>query len=105
MAQLEGYLLWNAEVAEAHRQARDFADRLPWLTSTQREEVERVYADDRITVSRGVLTRIAGRAGELRSEYSAAYRQLRLRCALSLGLTGTALLSFALTLVVLARRG
>lgn len=105
IAQLEGYLLWNAEVAEAHRQARSFADRLPWLTVAQREEVERAYAADRMALSRSVLTRIADRAAELRREYGERYRQLKVRCVLTLTLTGTAVLSFATAMLVLAARG
>jgi hypothetical protein len=80
LAQVEGYLLWNAEVAEARRQARHFADALPWLTTAQREDVERVYVTDRMAVSRETLTRIAGRAVELRGEYTARYDRLRSRC-------------------------
>ncbi|MFD7702599.1 hypothetical protein [Streptomyces caelestis] len=77
---LEGHLLWAAEVEEARRQAARFAGELPWLTTAQREEVERVYRADRIAVSRAVLVRICDRAAELRTEYEARYRWLRARC-------------------------
>ncbi|MFJ8861628.1 hypothetical protein ACIRD8_24735 [Streptomyces sp. NPDC102451] len=80
LAQVEGYLLWNAEVEEARRQARRFTDALPWLTTAQREDVERVYEADRMEVCRETLTRIAGRAVELRGEYTARYDRLRARC-------------------------
>ncbi|MEU8709822.1 hypothetical protein [Streptomyces sp. NPDC048565] len=80
VAQVEGYLLWNAEVEEARRQARRFTDALPWLTTAQRADVERVYAADRMEVCRETLTRIAGRAVELRGEYTARYDRLRARC-------------------------
>ncbi|MEU6017668.1 hypothetical protein ABZ826_27575 [Streptomyces sp. NPDC047515] len=80
LAQLEGYLLWNAEVEEARRQADRFADELPWLTTAQREEVERVYIADRVTTSRAMLWRISVRAVQLRGEYDARYRELRARC-------------------------
>ncbi|MEU9361951.1 hypothetical protein AB0D35_28145 [Streptomyces sp. NPDC048301] len=80
LAQVEGYLLWNAEVDKARRQARSFTDELPWLTTAQRDDVERVYTADRIEAGRETLTRIAGRALELRGEYAARYDRLRTRC-------------------------
>lgn len=80
LAQMEGYLLWNAEIEEARRLARRFTDELPWLTTAQREDVERVYAADRAEASRVMLVRIAARATELRGEYSRRYRRLRARC-------------------------
>ncbi|MFJ5720788.1 hypothetical protein [Streptomyces sp. NPDC093149] len=80
LAQLEGYLLWTAEVEEARRQADRFTDELPWLTRAQREEVERVYIADRVTTSRAMLCRISARAGQLRGEFDARYRELRARC-------------------------
>nr|WP_202546493.1 hypothetical protein [Streptomyces sp. SID2119] len=80
MAQLEGYLLWNAEVESARAQARRFTGELPWLTTAQREDVERVYLADRVAVSRESLTRVRDRAAELRGEYTARYERLRARC-------------------------
>lgn len=80
LAQMEGYLLWNAEIEEARRLARRFTDELPWLTTAQREDVERVYAADRAEASRVMLVRIAARATELRGEYSRRYRRLGARC-------------------------
>ncbi|MCX2927110.1 hypothetical protein [Streptomyces sp. NEAU-W12] len=78
--QLEGYLLWAAEVEDARRQAGRFAEQLPWLTTAQCEEVERVYTADRLEVSRAILVRICERAAELRGAYEHRYRQLRARC-------------------------
>lgn len=80
LAQIEGYLLWNAELEQARLQAGLFAEQLPWLTTAQREDVERVYAADRVAVSRAALLRIAERAVELRGEYTERYRRLRARC-------------------------
>ncbi|MGW5973359.1 hypothetical protein [Streptomyces sp. NPDC055186] len=78
--QLEGYLLWAAEVEDARRQAGRFTEQLPWLTSAQREDVEHLYTAERIAASRATLTRICDRAVELRGEYEERYRQLRVRC-------------------------
>ncbi|MFF5337192.1 hypothetical protein [Streptomyces sp. NPDC013181] len=80
LAQMEGYLLWNAEVEQARRLARRFTDQLPWLTTAQREDVERVYTAERTAESRVVLARISARALQLRGEYTARYRRLRARC-------------------------
>ncbi|MER5274961.1 hypothetical protein ABT025_04275 [Streptomyces sp. NPDC002809] len=80
LAQMEGYLLWNAEVEEARRRAHRFTDELPWLTSAQREDVERVYTADRAAASRAMLVRVSARAAELRGEYNERYRRLRTRC-------------------------
>ncbi|MFH8475549.1 hypothetical protein [Streptomyces sp. NPDC018000] len=79
LAQLEGYLLWNAEVEEARRQAGRFTDELPWLTTAQREDVERVYTADRLAASQAMLCRISVRVTELRGEYDARYRRLKAR--------------------------
>ncbi|MFC9943791.1 hypothetical protein [Streptomyces pratensis] len=101
LAQVEGYLLLNAEVEEARRHARRFTDALPWLTTAQREDVESVYVADRMDICRETLTRIAGRAVELRAEYTARYDQLRARCVavsvLTVGAVGGA--CAALTLI------
>ncbi|QNE73339.1 hypothetical protein F0344_00705 [Streptomyces finlayi] len=80
LAQLEGYLLWNAEVEDARRRAGRFAEQLPWLTGAQREDVERVYMADRMATCGETLGRISERAAELRGEYSERYRLLRNRC-------------------------
>ncbi|GAA3020344.1 hypothetical protein [Streptomyces fulvorobeus] len=100
LAQLEGYLLWNAEVEDARRRAGRFTDELPWLTRAQREEVERVYTADRVAACRESLVRVSERAAELRGEYAARYRSLRIRCVaavvLSLGAAGGTCAALAL---------
>jgi len=92
LARLEGHLLWAAEVENARRQARRFTEQLPWLTTAQREDVERVYAADRLRVSQETIRRICGRIAELRTEYEDRYRLLRSRCFVTVvvGLTGAA---------------
>ncbi|WP_328536350.1 hypothetical protein [Streptomyces sp. NBC_00344] len=80
LVRIEGYLLWNAEVEGARRQAVAFAEQLPWLTTAQREEVEQVYTAERTAASRAMLVRISDRAASLREEYTARYLQLRRRC-------------------------
>ncbi|MFG1808035.1 hypothetical protein [Streptomyces sp. NPDC049040] len=80
LEQMAEYLLWNAELEAARRQATAFAANLPWLTTSQREDVERVYVADRVAASRAMLQRNVDRAVELRGEYSARYEELKRHC-------------------------
>ncbi|MFD9866941.1 hypothetical protein ACFXI8_06475 [Streptomyces niveus] len=88
--QLEGYLLAQSRVREARTHAVIFADRMPWLTSAQHEEVVSLYTQDHIAMSRRALEAVVARAGELRAEYTARYELLkrRLLCAYLIALTG-----------------
>ncbi|MEU7241334.1 hypothetical protein [Streptomyces sparsogenes] len=79
IARLEGYLLCQREFGDARTEAEAYADRLPWLTAAQREEVVRLYAEERVELSRRMLRRIADRCEELRAEYTARYEELRRR--------------------------
>lgn len=103
LAQVEGYLLWNAEVEEARRQAVRFTEQLPWLTTAQREDVERVYLSDRVDLCRQSLTRIADRAVELRGEYTERYAQLRARCVAASVLTVGAVSGTCTALTLIGR--
>jgi hypothetical protein len=78
--EVEGYLLWQARIAEAERRAREFADTLDWLTTAQREEIERRYAADSLRRARADLERVAARCVSLRAEYEHRYEVLRRRC-------------------------
>ncbi|MEU6592601.1 cytochrome C oxidase subunit I [Streptomyces sp. NPDC046881] len=78
--EVEGYLLWQARVAEAERRARDFTGPLEWLTTAQREQIEQRYVADSLMRARGDLERIAARCVSLRAEYEQRYRELRRRC-------------------------
>lgn len=102
---IEGYLLWTAEQERAHRMARDFASRLPWLTAAERADVERAYAADRLALSRSVLEQIARRAEELRQEYTARYRRLRLRCVAAAVALGAVLSAASAVAAALSARG
>ncbi|MDF3299112.1 cytochrome C oxidase subunit I [Streptomyces tropicalis] len=80
VGQVEGYLLWQARVAEAERRARAFTEPLHWLTGAQREEVERHYVRECLIRARADLQRVADRSRSLRGEYEDRYRHLRVRC-------------------------
>ncbi|MFD7712578.1 hypothetical protein [Streptomyces sp. NPDC059786] len=106
LADLQGYLMAQATVREAQVRATAFADALPWLTTAEREDVVRRYADDDIARTRAAWQSVAHRADELRGEYTDRYDQLRRRLlrrhALALLLTATVLVA-AGTLLGLAR--
>lgn len=98
--QVEGYLLWQARVAEAEERARAFTAPLHWLTGAQREEIERHYVRDCLTRARADLQRVSDRCRELRGEYEERYRVLRMRCV-ALTVAGIAV-AVAATLVLTA---
>jgi hypothetical protein len=78
--EVEGYLLWQARIAEAEQRAREFTGPLEWLTSGQREEIERRYVADSLQRARADLERVAARCVSLRAEYEQRYQELRRRC-------------------------
>ncbi|SFB87401.1 hypothetical protein [Streptomyces aidingensis] len=75
--QLEGYLRARAEVGAARGDGEALADRMPWLTTAQREELVRLYTEDRIDLTRSTLGALTRRCRELRAEYEARYARLR----------------------------
>ncbi|MFD3585279.1 hypothetical protein [Streptomyces sp. NPDC058683] len=97
VSQVEGHLLLAATREEGRAAAARVADRLGWLTDTQREDLERQFATEYLALSRTSWHRTAERSEELKREYEARYQQLRQRllavflllCAF---LTATALL-------------
>ncbi|MGW7523369.1 cytochrome C oxidase subunit I [Streptomyces sp. NPDC054783] len=78
--EVEGYLLWQARIAEAEQRAREFTGPLEWLTTAQREEIEHRYVADSLARSRTDLERIAARCRSLRAEYEHRYQDLKRRC-------------------------
>lgn len=77
--EIEGFLLWEAEKGRARIRAQAFCAGLPWLTDSQRREVELRYCQDQCHASRAHLERIAVRSAALRTEYEGVYRALRRR--------------------------
>jgi len=78
--QVEGYLLWQARIAEAEQRAREFVAPMEWLTSAQRAEIEQSYVTDNLRRAKKDLERIAARCASLRAEYEHRYEELRRRC-------------------------
>ncbi|MEU3185573.1 hypothetical protein ABZ707_15415 [Streptomyces sp. NPDC006923] len=103
LAQCEGYLLWSAEVADAGRRAARFTEQLPWLTTAQRADVERVYTADRLAAARETLVRVTERAAELRGEYTERYRRLRTRCVAAAVVASGAVSGVCAALTLLTR--
>ncbi|MGV9234517.1 hypothetical protein [Streptomyces nigra] len=80
---IEGHLLLAATRAEGRTAAERFCEPLHWLTLAQREEVERRFEEEYLTLARASWQRTADRAGELREEYRTAYRALRRRLVMA----------------------
>ncbi|ANH90043.1 MULTISPECIES: hypothetical protein [unclassified Streptomyces] len=95
--QVEGYLLWQARIAEAEERARAFTEPLPWLTTAQREEIEAHYVRDSLTRARADLQRVADRCRALRGEYEERYQRLRARC-LAFSIAGLTVIAAAVLL-------
>ncbi|MGW3445142.1 hypothetical protein [Streptomyces sp. NPDC001076] len=100
VTQVEGHLLLAATREEGRRAAARLADRLGWLTDTQRADLEQHVETEYVALARLSWQRTTQRAEQLRHEYESRYRSLRQRllvgfllaCAL---LTATVLLTLA----------
>ncbi|MER5525469.1 hypothetical protein ABT075_12805 [Streptomyces sp. NPDC002677] len=79
VTQIEGHLLLAAAREEGRRAAARVADRMGWLTDTQREDLERQFGTEYLALSRTSWRRTAERGEELRREYEQRYRILRQR--------------------------
>jgi hypothetical protein len=79
IAQLEGYLLLQAERRNARTEGDAFAAGLSWPTAEQRAELAARYAEERMALARRVLAGVADRCHALEAEYTARYRRLRRR--------------------------
>ncbi|WP_128380048.1 hypothetical protein [Streptomyces cavernae] len=77
--EIEGFLLLHAEREAAHREAREFTDRMPWLSTAEREEISRHYVEQRGQLTELMLRTVVNRAHSLRHEYESRYRLLRAR--------------------------
>ncbi|MBB5939190.1 hypothetical protein [Streptomyces zagrosensis] len=79
IAQLEGYLLLQAEREQARADAEIFASRMAWLSPTEHDTVVRLYAEERLRLTRWTLERIRDRCHQLSTEYETRYAELRRR--------------------------
>ncbi|MFD9098304.1 hypothetical protein [Streptomyces collinus] len=98
--EVEGHLLLAAAREQGRTAAARVADRLGWLTDTQRDDLERHFESEYLTMARTSWRRTADRAEELRHAYESRYRTLRQRLV-AWGVLGAALLA-ATGLLVLA---
>ncbi|MFG2937287.1 hypothetical protein [Streptomyces sp. NPDC048282] len=96
VAEIEGHLLLTSAQEECRAAAARTADRLGWLTDTQREDLEHQLETEYLALSRTSWHRTAERGEELRREYEARYLALRQRL-----LTGLVLLCAILTATTL----
>lgn len=97
--EIEGFLLWEAEKDRARLRAQAFCACLPWLTDSQRQEVELHYCRDQRDATWAYLERIAVRSATLRTEYEGVYRALRRRLITAF-LSGTVAVAALVTVAV-----
>ncbi|MEV6760372.1 hypothetical protein AB0N16_06930 [Streptomyces sp. NPDC051105] len=79
VTQIEGHLLLAATREEGRRAAARAADRMGWLTDSQRADLEGQFLIEYLALSRTSWHRTAERGEELRQEYEQRYRNLRQR--------------------------
>jgi hypothetical protein len=105
IAELEGYLSWQAEVGTARCTAAAFTADLPWLTTAQREELAERYVRDRLRLTHRFQAALAEHRRtlqvELEAEYATRYQQSRQRLICATLCTLAALASFSLTTLLL----
>jgi hypothetical protein len=99
LTDIEGHLLLAATREEGRRAAARFSAPLQWLTEGQRGEVERRFEAEYLALARASWQHTEARAGRLRDEYEARYRDLRRR--LLAGWLLTCALVFGVLLVCL----
>ncbi|MEU0005115.1 hypothetical protein ABZ079_12675 [Streptomyces sp. NPDC006314] len=92
--EIEGHLLLAAAREEGRTAAARVTSRLGWLTDAQREDVERHFETEYLTLARASWRRTAERAEELRQTYESRYQALRQRLLACL-LLGSAVLAAA----------
>ncbi|MFF7236069.1 hypothetical protein [Streptomyces collinus] len=90
--EVEGHLLLAAAREQGRTAAARVADRLGWLTDTQRDDLERHFESEYLAMARTSWRRTADRAEELRHAYESRYRTLRQRLV-AWGVLGAALLA------------
>ncbi|THA47275.1 hypothetical protein [Streptomyces sp. A1136] len=79
LARLEGYLISQAALHEAHTEAQAFAGRLSWLGPGERQEIAGLFAEHHLRMKRQMLAAVVARGEELAAAYEHRYRMLRRR--------------------------
>jgi hypothetical protein len=98
---LEGHLLWAAEIAGAHGAGEQFASQFDWATTDERDDLARVYAEQRLRDSHQLIERTADRARCLRAQYEHRWQQVQSRLVLIVLLTLVAIIFVATLLCAL----
>ncbi|KOG28603.1 hypothetical protein [Streptomyces resistomycificus] len=98
---IEGHLLLAATRVEGRTAATRFTAPLHWLTDAQREEVERRFETEYLTLAHTSWQRTATRAAELRHEYENTYRGLRRRLLACCLLGGAAMTAMTVALLLM----
>ena len=74
VGETEGYLKAWIYHLQAREEAETLCSTLPWMTTSQAEEVTRHYVEQRLTLTRQTLLH---HIDELREQYETRYRNLR----------------------------
>ncbi|MBC7270109.1 MAG: hypothetical protein H5T76_15595 [Streptomyces sp.] len=73
----ESYLRARSHLEEAVREAEELCSRMPWLTTTEAQDLTEHYVRQRVDLTRRMLRRTVQRATEMQREYEARYATLR----------------------------
>lgn len=96
---LEGHLLWAAEVAGSLQAGQNFASRFGWATTDEREDLASGYTDQRLEDSRQMIDRLAQRSSALQTQYENRWQEVKTRLVLGVLLV-VAVIVFASTLLL-----
>ncbi|MFD3870036.1 hypothetical protein [Streptomyces sp. NPDC058623] len=100
LARIEGYLMSQAALQEAHTESQAFVRALTWLGPGEQAEISERFAQHHLRLRREILAATVARAAELRGEY--AYRYGRL-CRRATGLAVGVLALWTAALILLCR--
>jgi hypothetical protein len=100
--EIESYLSRQAKISRAQRFAERFADRMPWLTTPQRQDLIRHYITDWLHLTDHISSRYQGQ----RHQDALRYRSQKMRLVATLlgVVTATAGTVAVLTTMLAARR-
>ncbi|MEU7064605.1 hypothetical protein [Streptomyces sp. NPDC046161] len=103
LARLEGYLISQAALHEAHSEAQAFAGRLTWLGPGERQEVAGLFAEHHLRLKRQMLAAVVARGEELATAYEHRYSLLRRRLTATVVAAFPVLPALLLGLLILLR--
>ena len=100
LARIEGFLMSQAALREAHEEGQAFVRTLTWLGPGEQDEISDRFAQHHLRLRREMLAATVARAAELRAEYAHRYGQL---CRRATGLAVGVLALWTAVLILLSR--